>query len=1001
MGSFKSGFKQIISFKANMIRFKVMMNDLITNMLSTFTELGSSKNIKEILDVLVKQPDTTLTNIKNNVVQNGEFNMKDLTTTETTVKQGKLGLLDVFEKVFALVGIMTNLKAPNLIKLKVQMVLLTKGLTEVFTQLSKFAELSKEKKYDEKIAQLGLVIFGDGNEGKNAGLFKIMQKLQELLPKLTETVVGTLILGKLFKFGSKNNTGPFDVINTIVENIVVIGNNAGALGDRDFSKTLSKSKSTIELFGSIVSLLMKLGLNGMALMVLPVVTTIKCVFQVISVITEKLSTIETDKISSANDNLDVIQSFLENIRKITTNILITAVLAVPAIVGMLVILTFIPILAGFIIAINWLSKVIAKISDSASKKILDINKVFVSLIIVGAAIVFFALITPVLAWILTGNLLPFIGVLALSIVILWVVMALTAKFAQKASIESLIVSMSIVLIMASLLIAMAAILFASYVGKTLQEGEAWLNILLAIGGILLISAAAIGLGIALSVAAPFMGMAIVGITPLIAMLGVIVGAGIAILALANFDLNKETIKKAKGNIDKIKEVTDYIKTNIVSTRSDRKEMRRTKRFMRQVNKTVNTIVKIADKLDKLSKIDIKQEKIIGKGGTIETVFSVIGDIETKLHTFNETTGQGATYRRAQINARKRMRRNKRVLNKVDKVINKIADITESLNSIKEFKLTDKEQTELLSSIGHIFECVNTVDNEIRKFNGLTVISGDNDTIGETSGLLDRLREIRAARKQRREYKHNAKTMSKVEACVLSVGGIVDALNSIKDFKVTQSDIETKLADIFGCVNTVATKINTSSINNLDDSVLNKFTPIVKTINEMIDPLKTIGETKPEIVSKNIDTYSNFIDKVNTVDVERLQTSSQMFEQMSKFSSSIKGDFDKLAESLSGKLLPVLTELKEVMSVLPEKIDVGFQNTSASIAATSAPATKENITAQITRENPNLSKNDVETIVNSRLAEKARSDANSVIAKLDEMMSLLKGFSGENIIVKTV
>ena len=360
--------------------------------------------------------------------------------------------------------------------------------------------------------------------------------------------------------------------------------------------------------------------------------------------------------------------------------------------------------------------------------------------------------------------------------------------------------------------------------------------------------------------------------------------------------------------------------------------RKDKKATKQIVDVVNQIFEIANALNSLSKLTFDPSKIaqfdkngILKGGVIKDIFNCITGIETKLHTFNETTGQGATYRRDQIKTRKRMRRNKRVLNKIDRVINKIADITESLNSIKEFKLTDKEQTELISSIGHIFGCVNTVDNEIRKFNGLAVTGGDNGTIGETSGLLDRLREIRAARKQRREYKHNAKTMSKVEACVLSVGGIVDALNSIKDFKVKQSDIETKLADIFGCVNTVATEINKSSINSLDDSVLNKFTPIVKTINEMVDPLKTIGETKPEIVSKNIDTYSNFIDKVNTVDVERLKTSSQMFEQMSKFSSSIKGDFDKLAESLSDKLLPVLTELKEVMSVLPEKIDVGFQN----------------------------------------------------------------------------
>ena len=113
------------------------------------------------------------------------------------------------------------------------------------------------------------------------------------------------------------------------------------------------------------------------------------------------------------------------------------------------------------------------------------------------------------------------------------------------------------------------------------------------------------------------------------------------------------------------------------------------------------------------------------------------------------------------------------------------------------------------------------------------------------------------------------------------------------------------------------------------------------------------------------------------------------------------DFDKLAESLSDKLLPVLTEIKNVMSTVPEKLDIGFQSTAASIGATNAAPTKENYEAQIKRENPNLSKEDVDLIVRSRLNERAKADANGVAAKIDELMSLLKGFSGSNVVVKTI
>ena len=153
--------------------------------------------------------------------------------------------------------------------------------------------------------------------------------------------------------------------------------------------------------------------------------------------------------------------------------------------------------------------------------------------------------------------------------------------------------------------------------------------------------------------------------------------------------------------------------------------------------------------------------------------------------------------------------------------------------------------------------------------------------------------------------------------------------------------------------------------------------------------------------KMLDNYVNFVDKVNSVEVNKLENATNMFKQMSRFSTSIKGDFDKLAESLSEKLLPVLEELKEVMNVIPEKIDVGFQSTSASIAATTAAPTKENVTAQVNRENPNLTADEVDKIVTTRMNEKATTDANGVAAKLDEMITLLKGFGSGYVTVKTI
>ena len=71
------------------------------------------------------------------------------------------------------------------------------------------------------------------------------------------------------------------------------------------------------------------------------------------------------------------------------------------------------------------------------------------------------------------------------------------------------------------------------------------------------------------------------------------------------------------------------------------------------------------------------------------------------------------------------------------------------------------------------------------------------------------------------------------------------------------------------------------------------------------------------------------------------------------------------------------------------------------AATSAPTTRENVEAQARRENPNMTPEEVKKVVDSRMSERAKADANGMLSKLDELMSLLKGYGSENVVVQTL
>ena len=176
------------------------------------------------------------------------------------------------------------------------------------------------------------------------------------------------------------------------------------------------------------------------------------------------------------------------------------------------------------------------------------------------------------------------------------------------------------------------------------------------------------------------------------------------------------------------------------------------------------------------------------------------------------------------------------------------------------------------------------------------------------------------------------------------------------------------------------------------------------MNRITETVNRMSRISPAGINKTrraLGGFIQFVNKVNAVDVEKLETSARMFQQMANFSKSIHGDFQKLTETLAEDLMPVLQELKEIMGVLPEKLDTGFQNTSASIAATTVAPTQSSMTEQVARENPNMNKQQVDQLVQRRLKEYSKNESNGVVAKMDQLINLLKGYSGDKVKVQTV
>ena len=1014
ISGFKMGFKTMINFKRNVVVFKWMISDALAHFVNVFANLANDEKMDLILQKLIKQPDIVNEHIKNGYEYSND-GVKRIVSDDIkkNSKQGAFGLLDIVDKTFSMMSLLNSIKLPNFIKFKITRKKLSNQLSAILESLiGVFETLNKkyEGKLFSKIQWMSRIVVGDGEDsdgskkGAMIGLFQMSLRLNMLIEQIS-----TIGLNEIRK---KKITIAFTNFGELLDKLIEIftSNNFYALASKDTVTRISKVGETVNSFIGLISSLQDAikGIIFLKVFRKSIINAIDTMALIVYTINRRFANVELGN----TDVLSDIETIIGGLINITKQLTYIGLLALPAIggalLGSLMLLVIRKTLLPAFVAFN---RVVNAIMKDATKSTINFELIIGSLIIIGISIIAFVKMLPYLieCW---WGIFVYLGVMLLVSIALWGIFKILGKITLK-TLPDVLIFGSIMAIMMGVLIASGlTIMLAAKLATEIINTGAIGSVILMILGMVALTTILMLIGIGVMAISGIMVGAMTGFGSIFILLATLLGISVMINKMAELELKTD---KAKENIEKI---FDFIKElrRILNGKGDEENIfgvkkkvmnngkwRKDKKAAKQIANVVNHILEIANTIKQLEKIEFNEDnknKLIGDKGTIPMIFECITEIEKKMATFNKDTGTGLTYRREQINTRKRMRRNKRVLNKVDKVINKIADIKESLLSIKKFTLTEDEKVGLIKNVGHIFGCVNTVDNEIRKFNGLTVLGGNDGTIGETKGFLDRMRERRAARKQRKEYKHNAKTMSKVEACILSIDGVVDTLNEIKEFKITEKDINDKIDNIFGCVNHVATKINASTITTLDNKAIKKFTPIVESINGMTDPLKIIGEADPSKTSQNVDSYIRFIEKVNTVEVEKAQKTAQMFEKMSKFSASIKGDFDKLAESLSDKLLPVLTDLKDIMEKVPEKIDASSQNISASIGATNAAPTTENIAAQVKRENPNLTMAEAEKLVNTRISERAAADANGMIAKLDEVLALLRGYSG-NVIVKTI
>ena len=174
---------------------------------------------------------------------------------------------------------------------------------------------------------------------------------------------------------------------------------------------------------------------------------------------------------------------------------------------------------------------------------------------------------------------------------------------------------------------------------------------------------------------------------------------------------------------------------------------------------------------------------------------------------------------------------------------------------------------------------------------------------------------------------NRRSRKALESVMSSCSGLKNLVDVIKE--VSNYD-NAKIITEVGKVGTFVTEYISvySKITGENGIKSNKVSEErFEMFKDFVEETKKFTSIKSDVLKANVDSFTTFVDKANSIDTNKIKTVKDMFAEMAELSKSLKGDFDKLADVLSDKLVVVLEKLQETISGIPTNVSVS-QNTGS-------------------------------------------------------------------------
>ena len=391
--------------------------------------------------------------------------------------------------------------------------------------------------------------------------------------------------------------------------------------------------------------------------------------------------------------------------------------------------------------------------------------------------------------------------------------------------------------------------------------------------------------------------------------------------------------------------------------------------------SISLILALGKMLQYISKIEIDRDSIMEK---ISEIFGTITAIESKLYSgeFTEDNSNNNDEKKSFFETIKNG-----FLNSISKIwgfikntgfllkamvtiglIHLLAEQLKTINDLKSFDNIDVKAASILNA-------VNTI---IIKLNA-----------GEYNGLSNDLEDI-------------CDNVVYIDKIIKHFNTIQNNLVKINDIDYTEIS-QAKLYLVTDSIKNIITKLFYDPSFKIDKGIVKKSEQYSEILSNIIKYNRVMAnDINIENHTKLTDNTIRLIDKIDKSKLENLQTAHNMFKEMKEFSESISGNFDGLAEALNEKIAPLLEELKELIGKIPESVDKSASTISTSMYNTTSiangTANASTMTQQVQSENPTMSKEEVNRMVDQRMNQQAQSVNKGIEMKLEELIDVLQNYS---------